>query len=416
MTEAKIDQLMQLMSNFQTRLDEKDRQNEETIAQIHTANAEKDRQAQEAVAQASKKFADLQHKMTLILNEKIEREERDSECMSTNSSDDSAVDNTAQNIASFRPRYNPTRPPTFSGEANEARPTAWRGLKIQMDIYFIELGRAGETLNDTRKIDLFLTNMTSPAVITASNIRSRDAGQTLNRFLEQLDGIYLKKSMENIYDRLFKLEQKIGQSTADYYEDFIMLHTELLNSASVPKEVSVNWFIKGLLDVLAEKVTYRRHADRVLDAFNDDQPEEAVERCFDIAAAEEAMLISSGRAFLLKKRSSNVVQPSKSISLTTNTGNTSVRSQWRSADPTPPNNLTVKADPIPLIQNKYRLTKDQVQSHWANQTCFSCNRTGHIAKYCRSKKPVINHIGVDSDSESDADDMGNNAVAPQSKK
>ena len=192
----------------------------------------------------------------------------------------------------------------------------------------------------------------------------------------------------------------------------------------MPSQVSTTWFITGLLDVLGEKVVYRRDADRALSEFGEGEGELAVEKCFELAAAEERFLISSNRAHLLKRRSNQgPVTTSTTRSVTAgnasqgvpaaeakDTRSASATSRgWRQGTSQSTNRQASgsdsKFDHVANIQRKFQLTKEQVQTDWDKQACFICHKVGHMADKCRSKNAALNNMFSSlSDSSEDEDD------------
>lgn len=390
------------------------------IASMQAAQRESDRKAELAISA-------LQERLKSVLAVKQERDESHQP-----ENESSPVDSNDDRAARAPSHYKPTRPPMFSGAQAPSRPRSWRALKLQMTCYYKELNHIGETLTDVRMVELFIQNLTDQAVINGSTIASRLSAKgptdrmTFDKFIQKMDLIYMRRNISHLYDELFSIQQSLGEVTNDYYERFSSLLSELLDGGEVSRDVAVGWFVNGLIDVLKQKVTYRRNADSVLDIYGVDQPEEAVERCFQIALAEESMLLSSGRSFLLKRRavpnvSTSSAAPSNGNNTVMHSGNsaTSSRTPWRSFTPAR-QTFATPAGPAQAqsVQQRHRLSREEVRQHWDAQTCFNCHQTGHQAKICPAKKGSFNNMSVNSFevlSESD-DGEGDESKQSVSKK
>lgn len=371
------------------------------FASMQAAQRESERKAELAISE-------LQERLQSVLAVKQEHDgshQRENEPLSDDSNDD--------RVARAPSDYKPTRPPMFSGAQGPLRPRSWRALKLQMTSYFREMNNVGHTLTDARMVELFVQNLTDQAVINGSIIASRLSAKgptdrlTFEKFIAKMDLIYMRRNISHLYDELFSIQQSLGEATNDYYERFSSLLSELLDGGEVTRDVAVGWFINGLIDVLKQKVTYRRNADSVLDVYGVDQPEEAVDRCFQIALAEESILLSSGRSFLLKRRAVSNLSTSSAVpfngnNTVMNPGNsaTSSRSPWRSFTPARQTSATLAGPAAPAqaqsAHQRHRLTREEVKQHWEAQTCFNCHQTGHQAKICPAKKGSFNNMSVNS--------------------
>ena len=215
---------------------------------------------------------------------------------------------------------------------------------------------------------------------------------SLDKFTAKLDELYLRQNISALYDELFTIEQAIGESTSDYYERFITLLSELLDGADIPRDVAVNWLCNGLLDILKEKVTYRRHADSVLDSYAENKPEEAVNRCFKIASAEEAMLLSSSRAFLLNRRTASL-SSGKTVASSTarneartyTTGQVTQPTAWRAPAERQPSVATSGSS---NANRRINSSREDDKKKVLGPMCFKCRERGHIAKECEALKKL----------------------------
>ena len=413
-TESKIDQILSALADSEIKREQAERRSDESLEQTNQLIV-----AMQEQVNALK--TDREEKDDIL--SVVPADKHDEIAEPSEAGDSDVADAMTVLDRRVQSRYSPSKPALFNGEVSESRARNWRAHKVQMRIYLNELESAGEALSEARKVNLFIQSLGAPAILLGATIQSRSARGpsamlTLVKFITALDKVYLKKMSSNLFDQMFKMEQIVGESTEAYYERFTCLQAEMLESNDVAKDIAVNWFINGLIDVLKEKVTYRRHADSVLDCFADDQPEEAVERCFEIAAAEEAMLIASSRAFLLKRKASPTSTSSSfragaSISEGSSYRSAAPNQAWRqaTAGPLPARQAHAVNDPSPLIQRRHGLSKDQVKTHWDAQTCFNCSKAGHFAKNCRSRRPAaLNVFDVldDGDDDDDRDEVNQN--------
>lgn len=392
MSEEKLEQLESLIATMQAE------RVEEAMSMQNTMKAMEDRMRMLLDEK------EIEHQLRLTQkNESVVSSAPQSE--SGESEQQEAIPVNINDKMPVRSFYKPARPPLFSGESHIYRPRAWRGFKIQMSCFMKEviLAASGEHVEELRKVDLFIQNLTTPAIIIASTIRSRLLAKgplemiSLDKFITALDKLYLRKNVSSLYEELFKIQQTIGESTEDYFERFSNLLAELLDGVDIPRDVAVNWFSNGLLPILREKLAYRRGADSVLDGYAENQPEEAVDRCFQIALAEETTLMSSGRAFLLKKASSS--SNGRLATSTSNNFKTGTRSQegqtelqtaaWR-APAYRQASAWASGSSAPRRSNNQR-DEDKKKSN--GPLCFNCRERGHFARECTSsKKSTLNNM------------------------
>jgi hypothetical protein len=303
----------------------------------------------------------------------------------------------------------PTRPAVFLGErANRA--ALWRAFKIQMDLYLVELSNAGEVMSERRKCEKLVMNMGGSAVTIADTQRLRQlkAGRSSYKALiSELDRMWLRRDAAQLHDELFNIEQSSGEPTEDYYERFCVLFNEVTMNDEIGKDMAANIFCKGLLDVLKQKVEYRRQADSILRDLGSDEAEEAVARCFDVAIAEETFLKKRGKGFLLNKRSANQsTQSSSSNNATRNQTNEQSKNNSKGSN---------KKNGGESLSKKFSLSKDQLKDHFDTGKCFVCHATGHLAFDCPKRSAHMNMM-QEYDDESSSSDENEPAAKPQSTK
>lgn len=386
MSEEKIDRLLSAMAIMQA---ESERRSEEM-------RAESERRDEEAM-RARKTMDAMEERIRLLMDDKsvdqqlskLEPEKNESTSSNYEESEISEPDAiTVSSRPVVRSSHKPTKPPLFAGEPNVARPRLWLGFKIQMDSYFEEMMFCGDVLDDRRKVNLFVQNLAVPAVIMGSNVENRLLAKapveklTYEKFIAKLDKVYVRKDISTLYDDMFSIEQAIGEFTTQYYERFNAMLCELLDGADVQRDVAVNWFSNGLLDVLKEKLTYRRHADSILAPFAVDEPEEAVEKCFEIVLAEENMLRSSGRSYLLslKRKSVPLTVPGSKGDSRAVLQQTRAPVDRQSASGSMPSN------------QRPNTTEDKKKGIPAGPRCYECQERGHFARNCKSRKRSLNNM------------------------
>jgi hypothetical protein len=282
------------------------------------------------------------------------------------------------------------RPATFTGSPSPTRNALWKVFLRQSKLYLKLNAANGVVLDEQIKADLTIQLMVAPAATYAETLLSRMlCKQPIEQFdyedwLGQLDTFYSKKLYGNTCDKLFDIKQVPGESVDDFFERFSVLLTDLCVDNDPGRDVAVNLFTNALFEVLREKLLYRRRADRILDAFNVNQTEEAVLKCYEVVMAEEAYIISSGRTWLLKPNlkakqrpnerlsSRNTDQPSRSES------SSSRADQNASANQS--NNSNARSG-APTSAQKPDRANDLI----AKTKCYACGERGHIARFCKKQ-------------------------------
>ena len=368
-------------------------------------------QSMEARIRSLMKASDTSEQMRMLEQERVENDSVKS--VSVSDEEERDVVSVGERVATSH--YKPTKPPLFNGLPSPTRARIWRGFKIQFNGFIRELIQLGEPVNEARKVQLFVQNLDSPAVILGANIQSRLLSKgpvsmiSFDQFVQKLDKVYMRKNIAALYDDLFTIEQGVDESVDQYYERFMALLSELLDGRDVQKEIATNWFTKGLSDVLKQKVIYRCRADMVLDVFAENEPEEAVEKCFDIASAEEQMIISSGRGYLLRRRSATVVMnKSQSTSGEASKPNTQ---PWRSSAASRQPSVPPATSP-----STHRISEGEKRR--SGPKCYSCGENGHIARECKTaKKTSLNNVNAFGPLADDSDaDVDANKSETQTKK
>lgn len=402
MSDEKLDRLISAMASMQS----------ESVREREEMRAEMERRSEEASLTQQMMQLLEERIRTLsaekggnLIEEKAENADSSSESAEFEQPSHDLVPAVERSMT--RSTYKPCRPPLFAGEVSPMRPRLWRGFKIQMKGYLNEIALLGEVLTETRKVELYVQNLASPAVIIASNIQSRLISKgplemvSLDKFEKKLDKLYLRKNVATLYDELFQIEQAVGEPTESYYERFTTLLNELLDGAEIPKDVAVGWFSNGLLDTLKDKLVYRRSADSILDEYADNQPEEAVERCFEIAAAEEATLISSGRAFLLRRKKSESSTSTAGSGTPIRSLNGAHSSAWRMSTDRQASSTSFGRPPSNMRSNPSREEDKRKGTSGTGPRCYSCQERGHIARECTKKKSLNNIFASLAGNETD---------------
>lgn len=334
-------------------------------------------------------MSSLEKRMTAMENEKKTMKD---ECESGDIDEAGSVDcvsSTSCDIGEKRSqlKIDALRPEYFDGKPDKDRYCKWEVFKTCSNFYTESIESNGP-LTDAYKVSLMIQNMRRPAILHAIRIRNQLMTNapvtklTFETFVKKLDQIFGSKDLHNAADLLFNISQQLDESVGDYFDRFSMLLTELMVENEVSRDIAVNLFIKGLFEILKRKVAYRRAADRILDEYAVDQAEEAVLRCYHVAAAEEAAIIDSGRSWMLKpelpqKKSSNArnlsSQPANASTGRSNqsNGNSDIASK--------PHLSSHSSSP------QSRLNGATSSSVSKPLKCYNCGELGHISRYCKSK-------------------------------
>lgn len=328
---------------------------------------------------------------------KIMKEECDTEDIDEANSVNSVSSNT-EAIAEKRThvKAEALRPESFDGMACTDRYIKWEVFKTCSNFYTEAIEGDG-TLTEAYKVSLMIQNMRRPAILHAIRIRNQMLANapvtklTFENFVKKLDQIFGNKELQNVTDQLFNIAQHVDESVGQYFDRFSMLLTDIMVNNEVSRDIAVNLFTKGLFEILRRKVTYRRQADRILDEYSVNQAEEAVLRCYHIAAAEEAAITGMGKSWMLKpelpqKKSSNTknvnYQPPNATAGRSNQshGNTDIAPKPYVSTP------NHSSDP------QSRLNGTTSSSVPRPPKCYNCGELGHISRYCKSKtvKPSLN--------------------------
>lgn len=281
------------------------------------------------------------------------------------------------------------RPEPFDGEPCADRCFKWEVFKTCSNFY-IEAVEGDGNLPDSYKVSLMIQNMKRPAILHAIRIRNQLSVNapvtklTFENFVTKLDQIFGNKQHHTVTDQLFNISQQPTESVNHYFDRFSILLTEMMVDNEVSKDVAVNLFTKGLFEITRRKVSYRRQADRILDEYTANQAEEAVLRCYHVAAAEEAAIIEMGKSWMLRpelpqKKSSNartvLSQPPNTSANRSNQSNNNVDSASK------PQFSSLSHSSTP----QSRSSGDASSSVSKPMKCFNCGELGHISRYCKSK-------------------------------
>lgn len=281
------------------------------------------------------------------------------------------------------------RPESFDGKPCTDRYIKWEVFKTCSNFYTEAIEGDG-TLTEAYKVSLMIQNMRRPAILHAIRIRNQLLANapvtklTFENFVKKLDQIFGSKELHNITDQLFNISQQLHESVGQYFDRFSMLLTEIMVDNEVSRDIAVNLFTKGLFEILRRKVTYRRQADRILDEYSVNQAEEAVLRCYHIAAAEEAAITDMGKSWMLKPE-----LPQKKSS---NAKNVSFQPSNASAGRSIQSNGNMDIAPKPHFSTsnhssdpQSRLSGTTSSSVSKPPKCYNCGELGHISRYCKSK-------------------------------
>ena len=347
----------------------------------------------------------IDKRLTSIENEKKEtKDESESEDIDDASSVKSMLSTNDPNVEK-RPTIKPDalRPEPFDGKPGDDRYFKWEAFKTTV-YFYIEVMNHNNTLSEGYKVSLIIQNLRRPAIHHATRIRDQMMTKapvkklTLENFMKRLDQIFACKELHNVTDLLFKISQQRDESVGEYFDRFSVLLTEMMVDNEVSKDVAVNLFINGLFEILKNKVTYRRQADRILDTYSVDQVDEAVLRCYQVAAAEEAAIISSGRPWLLQPHLPQKKSANGNVAKRTNSHSTDLSTN----QPNSVNNNTNRTNSTSSYHSFTPQSRPNSQAPTSTPKppkCYNCGELGHFGRNCKSKKSSFNMVDATADDD-----------------
>lgn len=287
------------------------------------------------------------------------------------------------------------RPQSFSGGSSGMnRLQQWKVFKEQLYTYFGIMEINGSVLTEFMMVSLTIQLLTAPAVDHALRIKQTLVAKnslTLEALIKGMDKLYDSSTLkQSKYSQLFQFKQIDGEKVTDYHDRFLIL----LHEVRVEEEVVIHkvaaalHFANGLFPCLKAECEKAKTRDRVLDKYAPDEADEAVMRLCHVASAEEQLLLSNGKGWLLKHpvhqqrsqpRGGNQ-QAYRSSAGPTSTTQTSPQPQARSApsNPAPPS-----TGPNNRTGYVFR--------------CFNCNGAGHKARFCTKPRTTLNMFEALSD-------------------
>jgi hypothetical protein len=389
-----IEQLHKQMNQQQTVFEKANETNNNRIERLMKMNEH------ETIAQDKERYVKTNN---LSINQSIDQ---DNVFDDEQSEQDSYV---SADAMSSKGQVEAIRPAPFSGAAGPARVDTWKAFKIQLALYIEALCLNKKIIDENQKVNTTMALMAAPAIFEADRVRRNLLAQapmkklSFDAFMSRMDLVYLAHQVNNVHDKIFHITQIEGESVSTYYDRFSSLHAEVTTESSMPRDVSVNLFAKGLFKALQRHVDYKRTADQILSDVPVDQPEEAVLKCFYVALAQERDIIASGRQWLLTH---NTTKKQTQLNSSSHRRENKA-SSWAPSTVAATNNIApAPAQAAPSTNNR----STPVQSSAAPAStkpayyCYTCNGQGHVSKYCRNKPPQasLNMYDALNNSESES--------------